>query len=189
MKKKKHIQFKQNYHVIYILRFNRVEEFIQQSNLIEGVDKEVTKNDLSMMADFLFSPKLDARFVIRRFMRHFFSGAKVRCVDDGLTIVVGDRECERNSEEISKKFNILLQKIHTADPYLFHHQIERLQPFTFGNGFLARALWLYQMLQRNHGEYVCRYLFLTGYYYQSIQYHNKIQDKKDKRKIRIVNKA
>ncbi len=137
---------------------NRLVEFVQESNRIEGIlrypfEDEIGAHERLLALDKITVPALEAFVAIVQ------PGAVLRR-QIGLDVRVGNHIAPRGGLEIEQRLEGILDVM--GNPYITHLAYENLHPFTDGNGRSGRALWLWQM----GGEAPIG--FLHRFYYQTL---------------------
>lgn len=137
-----------------------LEDFVRESNRIEGIHRDPTKEEIEAHADFIYLPKPMIEHV-EQFVSVIAPRHRLRD-KDGLNVRVGDHIAPGGGPNIRSELNFLLSKLKVSDPWETHVAYETLHPFTDGNGRSGRAIWLWQM----NGDY--RIGFLHRFYYQTL---------------------
>jgi hypothetical protein len=134
-----------------------VEQFIIESNRIEGIVREPTTAEREEFKRFL-SLRVITVAELEQFVNICQPGAVLR-ERTGLNVRVGSATPPPGGPHIRRG----LEKLLTVEvpPYVRHVAYELLHPFTDGNGRSGRALWAWQMQKFPLG-------FLHTYYYQSL---------------------
>ena len=145
-------------------------EFVKESNRIEGIVREPTKEEILVSKVFMSFETITVEDVCG-FVGICQPGARLR---DKLGMDVRVRETNhapehvapRGGPEIRERLENLLANAmlssNRATAYDLHHAYESLHPFTDCNGRSGRIIWAWQMKDFPLG-------FLHHWYYQSLQ--------------------
>lgn len=149
-----------------ILNFS-VEDFVRESNKIEGILRDPTKEEVRTTTLFLGHRAIRALEIVR-LINVYEPGAELR-LHPGLNVRVGDHLPPPGGPNIGMALETLIAEavagFHT--PFEIHKLYEYLHPFTDGNGRSGRALWLWQMLHESRTR-LLPLGFLHVWYYQSL---------------------
>lgn len=143
------------------LTLYRIHDFVRASNLIEGITREPTREELDEMKQFLKLRELTVSDV-SKFVSVCQPGAILRN-RPGLDVRIGNYIPPRGHKDITKKLDVILNMANKASrsPYEIHQLYQRLHPYTDGNGRSGRAIWAWTM------KGIPNRSFLHEYYYQS----------------------
>lgn len=140
-----------------------LKQFIEESNRIEGIERDATDEEIAATVAFLDTKEL-AVSDLEKLVRVYQPYARLRD-SYGLDVIVGGYVPPPGSPEIRQALNTLLVRVSNKDPlydpWNTHITYEMLHPFTDGNGRSGRALWLWQMKSAPLG-------FLHKFYYQTL---------------------
>ena len=143
-----------------------LENFVRESNKIEGILRDPTEAEISATAAFL---RLDDLGVddVANIVRVYQPDARLRD-RPMMNVRVGSHYAPQGGPEIVGALeDILFGTDILHDPYHAHIQYELLHPFTDGNGRSGRALWARQMLRFNISPGL-KLGFLHAFYYQTL---------------------
>lgn len=148
-----------------------LESFITESNLIEGIKRPPTHEDIEAHERLLAQDEITVDDLIM-FVGMIQPGAVLRD-QVGLDVRVGEYVPPPGGRQVRKKLEVLLNYVNWLKlgdssamySHKTHCQYETLHPFTDGNGRSGRALWLWQ----HNGKAPLN--FLHAFYYQSLQAH------------------
>ncbi len=148
-------------------------QFIMESNSIEGIRREPTEGEISMLDNFLdlSHDKLTIEDLIA-FVKEYEPSARLRL--NGENAYVGDHVAPVGGASISYWLDEILGDINEGilSPYEAHCEYETLHPFTDCNGRSGRAIWAWMMTRE--GEDLQP--FLQTFYYQSLsQYRTGVR--------------
>jgi len=139
-----------------------VEDFLKESNRIEGIVCDPTAEELDMTRRFLSLRELN---IVRLtdLVKVYQPDARLRATV-GLNVRVGDYSPISGGPVVVRRLTGLLFKISSwgIDPWSAHLEYETLHPYTDGNGRSGRAVWLWQMRTAPIG-------FLHQFYYQTLR--------------------
>ncbi len=137
--------------------------FVRESNKIEGIHREPTREEVSQLQKFVSIPRLGIEDVID-FVKFTQPDARLRDVDDRrLDVRVGNHIAPSSGPEIRHYLGVILGDANMGkSAYDIHTRYLTLHPFTDGNGRSARAIWLWTMNGR------APLGFLHQFYYQAL---------------------
>ena len=155
---------------------SRVRRLLEESNMIEGITRSITDEDVEIAIQFLKREVITSGDVCS-FVGYFQPDAKLRNAV-GLDVWVGDHFPPRGGPEINDMLDVLLSRLYIRDadgkfpsPHDIHCQYERLHPFTDCNGRSGRIIWAWQLLHYT-GD-LPEVDFLHWWYYQSLSANHK----------------
>lgn len=143
----------------------KLEQFVRESNLIEGIDRapkdfELEAHRRLLACDFL-TLKTVEDFVFD------ICGRRLRR-EPGMDVRVGPHVPRQGGPWIAIELQELLGRINARDiePFAAHVAYEKLHPFMDGNGRSGRAIWAGMMQREGRDPYSLS--FLHRWYYQSL---------------------
>ncbi len=136
------------------------DDFIRESNKIEGILRDPTWQEVSEFDRFMALTTLTVSD-LERFVHVYQPDASLRCMV-GFDVRVGDYVAPLGGPNILYTLSsILIEANHKRDPFTVHIQYENLHPFTDCNGRSGRMIWAWQMRDLSLG-------FLHKFYYQTL---------------------
>lgn len=151
-----------------IVHERKLVTFLKESNAIEGIFRDPTAKEITVLDDFLKLSELSIANV-ENLVNVFQPGAGLR-MRTGMDVRVGDYTCPRGGidildrlEEILADISGVLPAAPSNHPYAIHQSYLDLHPFMDGNGRSARAIWLWQMAIDNFNL-----PFLQWHYYETL---------------------
>lgn len=140
------------------------EDFMRESNRIESIHREPTKEEVLATAGFCSRKALTITDLIE-LVAVYQPNAKPRFVQ-GLDVRVGDHFPIRGGPHVQGALDELLTAVNGTrfNAWQAHVEYETLHPFTDGNGRSGRALWLWCM----GGIHKAPLGFLHHFYYQTL---------------------
>jgi hypothetical protein len=150
-----------------IIRY--VENFMRESNLIEGITRapsheEILATELFLNLKVLRIPSL------KRLVSIYQPDAVLRD-KKGLDVRVGSYRPPKGGTQICGDLEDFLTNISERpddfSPYDRHCEYEKLHPFTDGNGRSGRTIWAWHMLKVGKNPF--NLSFLHRFYYQTLE--------------------
>lgn len=140
-------------------------EFVRESNKIENIIREPTREELLYTEIFLGLETIGVE-ALEGMVEVYQPGAKLRD-QYGMDCLVGDHLPPKGGPYVRHSLERMLIDFKRGQnksvPYLAHQYYEELHPFTDGNGRTGRALWLWYMSGN------APLGFLREWYYQSLR--------------------
>ena len=146
---------------------SRVAAFVRESNLIEGIDRDPTEEEIAATDEFLRLYLIDTQALIR--LVHIYAPGHQLRTQRGLDVRVGNYIAPLGGKQIPQRLDVILSEINHGgvDPWRGHFNYEMLHPFTDGNGRSGRALWAWHMLKIALDPFALP--FLHRFYYQTLE--------------------
>ena len=141
-----------------------LEDFIRESNGIEGLHHDPTQDEIKAHVAFLVQRTITVTD-LELFVFAVQPGAVLRR-RKGLNVWVGNHRPPPGGPGIEPALSWLLEDVDRSCHYVYdiHCQYESLHPFTDGNGRSGRVLWLWMM----GGIEAVPLGFLHSFYYQAL---------------------
>ncbi len=138
--------------------------FIEQSNLIEGIQRLPTPAEFNAHKQFLSLDQITI-LDLQDFVAVVAPGKPLR-TEPGMNVRVGSHVASPGGPEIAVQLQGILDgaNVGWTDPWRTHCLYEELHPFLDGNGRSGRVLWLWQQ----RGKPLPPLLFLHAAYYASL---------------------
>ena len=139
---------------------NYTIKFVTESNLIEGIIRDPTFEELDEHNRFvrLIQPTLGD---LKQFVNIYEPGVKLRD-RDGMDVFVGEHLPIMGGPAVPQILRQLLDELDTLTPFQAHLRYETLHPFMDCNGRSGRVLWAWQMKNNTTHN------FLHAFYYQAL---------------------
>lgn len=141
-------------------------ELIAESNLIEGINRPVSREEVVAFERFLDLEEVRVSDLVH-FVSVYQPGAILRD-RPGLNVRVGIHCPPAGGVVIAQRLDDLLTQVNQQklSPWAAHVRYEALHPFTDGNGRSGRMLWYWMHLGNPRAF---QYGFLHWFYYESLQ--------------------
>ncbi len=149
-----------------------LEDFVRESNRIEGIYREPRPAEVQAHAKILAAEILTVS-LLKEFVATVQTGAVLRDRDN-LNVRVGRHVAPQGGPYVVDNLTALLSSASRTpliynpfapdNAYYIHREYEHLHPFTDGNGRSGRAVWLWMM----GGIERAPLGFLHTWYYQSL---------------------
>jgi len=153
---------------------NYLYDFVKESNLIEGIQRDPTLPEVQAHLDLISGDDISAD-KLKAFVDVIQPGAKLR-MGTNMNVRVGAHRPISGGPQVMIQLNEILSDIRTSHPFEIYCRYETLHPFMDGNGRSGRALWLGMMIQKL-GELPRS--FLKTFHYQALAMHDRRQKLRD----------
>jgi hypothetical protein len=140
-------------------------EFVRESNLIEGIDRNPTQVEIQSHEEFLELREVNVAH-LETFVSEVASAVLRERV--GMNVVVGPHVPPAGGAAVREALSDLLADINTFEltPWESHIAYETLHPFMDGNGRSGRVLWAWQVKQEGRDPFALP--FLHASYYEAL---------------------
>lgn len=135
------------------------EQFVIESNRIEGIVRKPTEAELLEFARFVNLERITLAELCA-FVAVYQPDAKLRN-QAGMNVRVGNHIPISGGAEVETRLIALLDELPKLGAFDTHCRYETLHPFMDGNGRSGRAIWAWQMKRFPLG-------FLHHFYYQTL---------------------
>ena len=144
-------------------RQRTTEDFILESNAIEGIYQDITKEDIDEHNRFMHLKEITVDDLLNYLAVHQ-PDAELRD-KKGMNVRIGSYYPPVGGPDITARLSLLLDEInnHEISPWKAHVRYEQLHPFTDGNGRSGRMIWAWMHRDLTLG-------FLHMFYYQTLSY-------------------
>lgn len=143
----------------------RLTAFVTESNLIEGIDREPTDDEIAAHERLLRLFQISAT-TLGDFQAVVAPDKPLR-EREGMNVRVGGYIAPPGGPGIVRSLQALCRKANgPSNPWKIHVQFEMLHPYLDGNGRTGRALWAWKM--QGNGLDPFELPFLHRFYYQTL---------------------
>ena len=133
--------------------------FIVESNAIEGIHREPTKEEIAEYYRFMSLEQVSIKDLVW-FVNVYQPDARLRD-EVGLNVRVGNYYPPKGGLLMPRLLKRILDAVDIFNAWETHTKYESLHPFTDCNGRSGRMLWMWQMKKAPLG-------FLHTFYYQTL---------------------
>ncbi len=144
-----------------------LEDFVRESNAIEGIMRDPTMNETVGTQLFLSLDSLSIALLGN--VQAIYTPDKPLRRERGMDVQVGRYIAPRGGWAIMAQLERLLDEINgnAIVPQAAHVRFEMLHPYMDGNGRTGRVLWAWHMHRDGQDPFVRP--FLQSFYYQTLE--------------------
>jgi hypothetical protein len=150
-----------------VLMTARIERFLHESNVIEGIHRVATIEEVGAFSRLLHIKRAPTALDLGDLQAVFAPGMPLRD-RVGMDVRVGKYFAPPGGPSIVRRLNTLLRRMHDdSDPWSTHVAFEMLHPYCDGNGRTGRMLWAWHMRLLGRDPFALP--FLHRFYYQTLE--------------------
>ena len=145
-----------------------VKRFLVESNCIEGICREPTKEEIAATVGFLMVQVMTFSAVCE--LQKVYAPEMPLRTEAGMNVYVGEHVPMPGGVAVSYKLEeiVIAANDPSSDAWKVHIAFETLHPFMGGNGRTGRALWAWHMLKIGINPFSLS--FLHRFYYQTLHH-------------------
>lgn len=145
---------------------SRIIAFARESNLIEGIVRDPTVDEIEAHVRLLNMFDVTAS-ALGDFQSVVAPGKPLR-EKSGMNVRVGNYVAPEGGPNIVRRLQKICRDASSGAPiWKTHVQFEKLHPYMDGNGRTGRALWMWMMHSKGHQPFALP--FLHRFYYQTLE--------------------